>query len=162
MLTNRPCENLRSKSAFSTNSDHYQYNSLPVTISTNSSVTAVPCAKDPRKIQFIYGKSTEPVDVNNVQCAGESVPTQQCNRTCYSSSGEGEIYPAFPNVKTSFSTEISDALFNINRCNCHCSCSCNNKNAYSANHNRYVLKKQCSDDSYENYNIRTDKSQLNK
>ncbi len=167
-LYRRPSENLRSKSAFSTNSDHYQYNSLPITISTNSSIHAVPCAKDPRKIQFIYGKNNQ--DYQSVQpvvveCADacDTTPVnpnnQHFSKTYYTTADCGDnSYPAFPNVKTSFSTEISDALFNQGRC----ICSRANNTLASTGTKRCVLKNQNSEDSYENYNPRADKPEFNR
>ena len=149
---------LRSKSAFSTNSEHYQYNSLPLTISTNSSVTM----PSKRKIQFIYGKEQEQVDPNVIhnQSSTEYYPhmTNETNindqHKCYKGvCNSNESYHAFPNVKTSFTTEISDGcFFNNHMNNCHVNTMNSNK--------RYVMRKEESDDTYDNYNVRAEKPEF--
>jgi len=101
----------------------------------------VPCAKDPRKIQFIYGKNNQ--DYQSVQPV-----VVECADAC-------DTTPVNPNNQHFSKT---DALFNQGRC----ICSRANNTLASTGTKRCVLKNQNSEDSYENYNPRADKPEFNR
>lgn len=112
----------RSKSAFVTSNEHFNYTQIPYTITTNSSITT----PSKRKIRFIYGKEQQNIDPNsgrniNVEHYTNITPntsnlndnlninneTNKQNDTIYYTD---ENVPRFPYVKTSTSTEIPNAF----------------------------------------------------
>jgi hypothetical protein len=108
----------RSKSAFVTSNEHYNYTQSPYTVSTNSSITT----PSKRKIRFVYGKEQQNIDPNraniehysnlpsntsnlndNIVIYNETKPTELSFMT-------NESLPKFPFVRTSTSTEIPTAF----------------------------------------------------
>lgn len=111
----------RSKSAFVTSNEHYNYTQLPYTISTNSSITT----PTKRKIRFVYGKEQQNIDPNtsrnnniNVEHysnISQNLTSNLNDNTIYynetkTNDSFNENLPKFPYVRTSTSTEIPNAF----------------------------------------------------